>query len=152
MQANELKPFMESAVAEVLESMCFISSEGEAADEMGSERPDWIRGELEFSGVPGGAFGIAVPPSTASVMAANFLGEDEGDLSEKQTVEVVCELTNMVCGTLLAQIDSKQAFTLSSPRHVSAGTELPVKSSRIHGTYALDEGFIYTWLELQATA
>ena len=151
MQANELKPFMESAVAEVLESMCFISSEGEAADEI-NDRPDWIRGELEFLGMPGGTFGIAVPPSTAAVMAANFLGEDEADLSEKQTVEVVCELTNMVCGTLLAQIDSKQAFTLSPPRHVSPDAESPAKGSRIQGTYALDEGFIYTWLELQATA
>jgi CheY-specific phosphatase CheX len=152
MQAIELKPFMESAVAEVLESMCFISSEGEATDESGNDRPDWIRGELEFVGLPGGTFGIAVPPSTAAVMAANFLGEDEADLSEKQTVEVVCELTNMVCGTLLAQIDSKQAFTLSPPRHVLAGTESPAKSSRVEGTYALDEGVIYTWLELQATA
>jgi CheY-specific phosphatase CheX len=152
MQASELKPFMESAVAEVLESMCFISSEGEATDEMGDDRPNWICGELEFSGIPGGAFGIAVPPSTAAVIAANFLGEDEADLSEKQTVEVVCELTNMVCGTLLAQIDSKQAFTLSPPKHVSADTGSPAKSGRIQGTYALDEGFIYTWLELQATA
>lgn len=152
MQAIELKPFMESAVAEVLESMCFISSEGEAADVTGDDRSDWIRGELGFVGLPGGTFGIAVPPSTAAVMAANFLGEDEVDLSDKQTVEVVCELTNMVCGTLLAQIDSKQAFTLSTPKHVLPGTESPVKNDRIEGTYATDEGLIYTWLELQATA
>jgi CheY-specific phosphatase CheX len=152
MQAIELKPFMESAVAEVLESMCFISSEGEATDEQGGDRPDWIRGELKFAGVPGGTFGIAVPPSTAALMAANFLGEDEVDLTDEQTVEVVCELTNMVCGTLLAQMDSRQAFTLSTPRHVLPGTESPVKSDRIEGTYATDEGLIHTWLELQATA
>ncbi len=152
MQAIDLKPLMESAVAEVLESMYFISSEGEVQDEEDSVRPDWIRGELEFAGTPGGTFGIAVPPSTAALMAANFLGEDEIDPTDKQTVEVVCELTNMVCGTLLAQIDSKQAFTLSTPRHVLPGTESPMKSGRIEGTYATDEGLVYTWLELQATA
>jgi CheY-specific phosphatase CheX len=152
MQATDLKPFMESAVAEVLESMCFISSNGEAMDEVDSSHPDWIRGELDFSGSPGGTFGIGVPPATAAAIAANFLGEDEADLSAEQTVEVVCELTNMVCGTLLAHLDSKQAFTLSSPRHVASGKESLLKGDRTHGTYALDEGFIYTWLELQVCA
>ena len=152
MQAIDFKPFMESAVSEVLESMCFISSEGEAADMAGSSYSDWIRGELDFSGSPGGTFGIAVPPSTAVAIAANFLGEDESDLSAEQTVEVVCELTNMVCGTLLAQLDSRQAFSLSSPRHTPSGTETLASVERIQNTYALDEGLIYTWLELRACA
>ena len=152
MQAIDLKPFMESAVAEVLESLCFISSEGEVPDETGNDRPNWICGELDFAGLSGGTFGIAVPPSTASVIAANFLGEEETDLSEQQTVEVVCELTNMVCGTFLAHLDAKQAFTLTPPRHIIADKQFSEKSDRVYGTYAIDDGLIYAWLELKAAA
>jgi CheY-specific phosphatase CheX len=152
MQAIELKPFMESAVAEVLESMCFMSSEGEVSDDAGNDLPNWICGELDFVGLTGGTFGIAVPPSTASVIASNFLGEEETDLSEKQTVEVVCELTNMVCGTFLAHLDAKQAFTLSPPRHIIADKQVSAKSGRVYGTYSIDDGLIYAWLELQVAA
>src|SRR5579859_1036033 len=134
MQAIDLKPFMESAVAEVLESMCFISSEGEVPEESGNDLPNWICGELDFVGLTGGTFGIAVPASTASVIAANFLGEEELDLSEKQTTEVVCELTNMVCGSFLAHLDAKQAFTLSPPRYALADRKAPAMNGKVYGT------------------
>jgi CheY-specific phosphatase CheX len=151
MQAIDLKPFIESAVAEVLESMCFISSEGEATEEAAQCPPDWICGELDFAGNLSGRFGVAVPPSTAATIAANFLGEDESELSDEQTMEVICELTNMVSGSLLARLDSKSAFTLSPPRPGRYGEHKP-GGERSLCTFALDEGFISTWWEIQVRA
>jgi len=152
MQAIDLKPFMEEAVAEVLEAMCFISSEGEVKEGAEMCQPDWICGELDFVGRLSGSFGIAVPPSTAATIAANFLGEDESTLSAEQTIEVVCELTNMVCGTLLARLDSKSVFTLSPPRPTGYEKRNSINGKESYCTYALDEGCISTWLDDRACA
>jgi CheY-specific phosphatase CheX len=147
MQAIDLQPFMEEAVAEVLEAMCFISSEGEVKEGAEMCQWDWICGELDFVGCVSGSFGIAVPPSIAATIAANFLGEDESTLSAEQTMEVICELTNMVCGTLLSRMDSKSVFTLSSPRSSRCEERNFVSGRKNYCTYSLDEGFISTWLD-----
>jgi len=152
MQAIDLKPLMEVAVAEVLEAMCFISSEGETTDEAGRCAPDWICGELDFAGHLSGSCGIAVPPSTAGTIAANFLGEDEIALSAEHTREVIGELTNMICGALLAHLDPKSKFTLSPPRPGQPHQHNSSDSERSYCTFALDEGFISTWLEIRDRA
>jgi len=151
LKPTELKPIMELAVAEVLEAMCFISSEGESPEAAGQYPPDWICGELDFAGNLSGSFGIAVPPATGATIAANFLGEDECDLSEEQTMEVICELTNMVAGTLLANLDSRSAFTLSPPRPGHSAARA-AGDGRTGCTVALDEGLIATWLEIRDRA
>jgi CheY-specific phosphatase CheX len=151
MQAIDLKPLMEGAVAEVLEAMFFIAPEGDAADETARFEADWICSQLEFTGHPSGSFGISVPPQTAAMIAENFLGDEDSNLTSAQTVEVIGELTNMVCGTLLANLDSSQAFVLSPPRH--DGDWFPAVSGdeRIFTALSLDEGSIHVWLKIQAS-
>lgn len=145
MQVTDLKHIMELSAGEVLEAMCFISSEG-IAEEAARVSPEWICGELDFFGYVSGSFGIAVPPSTAATIAVNFLGEDESTSSTEQTMEVVCELTNMICGTLLAQLDSKSVFTLSPPRPGCFLEGNAGDSERSDCILTLDEGFIASWL------
>ena len=152
MLLTDISPYMEDAVSEVLEAMCFISSEGPTDDEAGKYQPGWICAALDFAGHPSGSFGIAVPPATAAMMAANFLGDDESILSSEQIVEVVCELSNMICGALLSHFDPKNAFTLTSPRSDCSSVSNPGGAERSYGTYCLDEGFIYSWLELREGA
>lgn len=149
MVVTDIKTSMEEAVAEVLEAMCFTSVEGSADDGEGGVQADWICGELDFVGYPNGAFGIAVPPQTAAIVAANFLGDDDSELSEGQIIEVVCELTNMICGSLLSHLDPQKAFTLSPPRHNTSAFIDGGGETRISGTYRLDEGFIYSWIEVR---
>jgi len=150
MQAVNVKPLMSDAVAEVLEAMCFMFPDGETtAAEAGYSEREWICGELDFSGSESGKFGIAVPPLAAVAIAANFLGDDESDLTSKQVSEVICELTNMICGSLLAHMNPKNAFTLSPPRPEFSSTVNGAQGERTECTFALDEGFIYTWLEIR---
>jgi CheY-specific phosphatase CheX len=152
MTGTDIRPCMEDAVSEVLEAMCFISSEGQTDDEEGNYQSDWICGELSFAGPTSGSFGIAVSPATAAVMAANFLGEEESLLSKEQTLEVVCEMANMICGALLSHYDPKNAFTLSPPRHDRSGLTNSAGAPRTSGTYRLDEGFIHSWVEIREDA
>lgn len=149
MNAIEFKPWMEGAVSEVLESMCFISTEGDATDEDAILQSDWICSCLDFRGEPSGTFGLAVPSATASAIAANFLGDDEAGPNDSQTAEVICELANMVCGSLLAHLDPKRTFDLSSPRPDPTGAQDISDENRISATFTLDEGSIYTWLKIK---
>jgi CheY-specific phosphatase CheX len=150
MQANDFNPWLESAVTEVLESMCFVATNGHAEDDSdASWQPNWICGKLDFKGLPSGSFGIAVPPGTGLAVAANFLGEEEHTISELQAKEVICELTNMMCGTLLAHLEPKRTFTLSSPVCHALIRDSSAPADRIAHTFALDEGYLHAWLELK---
>jgi CheY-specific phosphatase CheX len=149
MQASDFNPWLKCAVAEVLESMCFVATNGYAEDDSeASCQPDWICGKLDFKGLPCGSFGIGVPPGTGLAIAANFLGEEEQNISELQAKEVICELTNMMCGTLLAHLEPKRTFNLSSPVCHAFIRESSEQADRIAHTFALDEGYLHAWLEL----
>ncbi len=147
MQVNDFEPWLEGAVAEVLESMCFLSTMGEVA-EAGCDS-NWVLSQLNFKGVCSGSFGIGAPQATAQLIATNFLGDDEATLTEDQTAEVIGEVANMVCGALLARIESESAFALTSPERSVVCTEVPVGSDRISRTLALDEGILHVWLEIR---
>jgi CheY-specific phosphatase CheX len=152
MQANDFNPWLETAVATVLESMCFFSTVGEAAEDTVLELPQaWVGGKLNFRGVPSGTFGISFPAHTARTLAANFLGEDEPEIDEAQTSEAVCELANMMCGALLTRQEAKRTFDLSSPVPCRPDESTGV-ANRIERTFLLEEGVIRVWLEIAGAA
>lgn len=151
MQASDFNAWLESAVAEVLESMCFTSTCGEG--EMEDSNADWVYSKLHFRGSPNGSFGIGAPLATAQTIAANFLGEDEGDMDRTQAVEVMCEIANMTCGTLLARVEPRRTFDLTTPKldlyteQVAGAAGGPV--DRIARTFTLDDGVLHAWLEIK---
>ena len=61
--------------------------------------------------------------ASARMLAAGFLGEDEGMLTDSQPGEVVCELANMLCGSLVSKLESEESFDLAPPELVPAGRE-----------------------------
>ena len=148
MQASDFNPWLETAVADVLESMCFSSTGGDADNESMLDLQQWICGTLQFRGVPNGTFGIGLPPQTALTLAANFLGEDEPDIDPAQTTESVCELANMMCGALLAHLEPKRTFNLSSPVPCCLTGNDPPAADRIARTFVLEEGVVHAWLEI----
>lgn len=147
MKANDFEPWLEGAVAEVLESMCFLSTMGEASET--GALSNWISSRLDFQGVCSGSFGLCAPHATAQMIATNFLGDDEATLTENQTAEVIGEVANMVCGALLARVESERAFTLTSPEPGIGCTEGMVGADRISHMLALDEGTLQVWLEIR---
>jgi len=98
---------LRDSVQEVLEKMFFVEPVEEPPGEAGS--PDGI---------------MAV--QLARQIAADFLGEDASGLSPAKVEEVVCELANMICGSVLSRVESSATFRLASPRILLAG-ERPIR-------------------------
>ena len=70
-----------------------------------------------------GTCAIAMEEQTARHLAGTFLGggDGTGDLPRLSAWEVMCELSNMLCGTFLGQFDCKESYALSSPRSMLPG-------------------------------
>jgi CheY-specific phosphatase CheX len=101
-----------------LETMCFTAPDATSAD---PSRPpgELIASHLTFAGAPPGRFGAVVSAPVARNIAANFLGaEDDAAVRPEQVREVVGELTNMICGAVLSELESNVNFDLSAPAPV----------------------------------
>jgi CheY-specific phosphatase CheX len=122
MEPNEIQTVLTAAVEEVLETMCFTtvlrSSEGPAPDSRGGERT--LTAELGFEGVPSGGFRVSVDRKVAKMLSAGFFGLDEGEITDEQSADLVCELANMICGSVLSRLERNVTFHISHPELVDA--------------------------------
>ena len=85
---------------------------------------------------------------TGRKIAASFLGLEEGLPSESQTGEVLCELANMICGSVLSRLEGDLHFELSPPEinAAEAGSQENHTACRVLG---LEEGPFAVWLDLE---
>jgi CheY-specific phosphatase CheX len=105
---------LRESVGEVLEKMFFV----EPLDEppVAADPPDGeIAVKLSFEGSPSGVLTLSVSPDAARQVAADFLGEEPSDLAAGRIGEVVCELANMICGSVLSRVESSSTFRLAAP-------------------------------------
>jgi CheY-specific phosphatase CheX len=98
---------------------------------------------------------VRLSDASARKLAAGFLGEDEGMLTDSQPGQAVCELANMLCGSLLSKLESDESFDLAPPALVPAGREdsvgleiLPVARQ----SFALEEGILTVSVRLGRVA
>ena len=116
---------LRDSVDEVLEKMFFAQTLGEVpgADEAGDSPADTIAVELTFEGEPSGSLCLRLTADAAREIAADFLGMEGAEISIGQISEVVRELANMICGSVLSRVESAATFRLGVPRIVTAGEE-----------------------------
>jgi CheY-specific phosphatase CheX len=133
--------FLNSA-SEVFETMFFTGIGEENASE--DERPA-LGAELLFKGDPSGRFGVRVPVETGRAIATSFLGLDE--VSDDQVGEVVCELSNMLCGSVLSRIEAGARFELAHPE-INLNTRWQDHAGVVSCTFGLEEGTVTMWLVL----
>jgi CheY-specific phosphatase CheX len=138
--------FFESA-SEVLETMCFVGVLGEQAEPAAA---DLISAELVFNGKPSGRFGVQVPPSTGRLIAANFLGKEAEDITDAEIEQVVGELANMICGSVLSRIEAGARFELLHPVIVPPGQGTPHPEA-VTNVLELEEGAMILWMIVQDT-
>jgi CheY-specific phosphatase CheX len=105
---------LRESTVEVLERMFFICDEGAPAPENDNAKPE-IGVRLDFEGSPPGWLALRIGKRAARSIAADFLGEDEEALTDRQAEEMACELANMICGSVLSHTESDATFRLSSP-------------------------------------
>lgn len=146
MTAIELDLALSEAAAHVLETMFFTSlaEDGEPTPITGP----CICTRVSFHGGAAGRLGVRVPFETAREIAANFLGVEGGELTEARVDDVICELTNMICGLVLGRLDG--LFELSHPEVGPRETRCPRAEQAVCRTLALEGGAIEVWLEWEA--
>jgi two-component system chemotaxis response regulator CheY len=125
MNKDAVRQILTASGRQALETMFF-----EIADAASSEtqRPngDLVATSLTFTGEPPGRFGIVLSEPVARSIAANFLAlEDENELTPNQIRDVAGEFTNIVCGSVLSDLESKFNFDLSSPVAIHIAVDDP---------------------------
>lgn len=152
MESSEIQTAVASAVEEVLETMCFTavlaSAEGAVAPQQDREAP-MLAVEVNFQGSPSGSFRVAVPMRLARVVGAAFLGKEEGEASDSQAQEVVCELANMICGSALSRLESTATFRITHPELTPFDPGAGFDGSGICRWFDLGDGFLVTCLQLR---
>jgi len=154
MEPNEIQGALASAVEEVLETMCFAgvlaSAEGSAPPEADGVEPA-LAAELRFQGNPSGGFRVGASMRLARVVGAGFLGREEMEVTDTQAGEVVCELANMICGSVLSRLESEAAFQISHPELTPPGQGASCAVAAASRWFDLGDGILTVSLELQQT-
>lgn len=143
---------LSGAVDSVLERMFFSAAWGPAERETDGAV---LESRLAFHGRPSGTFSVCLSEPAARLMAAGFLGEDEDALTDAQTGQVVCELANMLCGSLVSKLESKESFDLGSPELVPFGNDIVAgcgAAAAACQSFELEGGILTVTLHLKAAA
>lgn len=103
------------AAQEVLETMFFCGlSEDAGQAEAGNKEPD-VAAIVRFHGAEEGALEIRLSEAMAMRCASDFFGEEESETRESDSLDVVREMANMVCGNLLSRLERNSIFCLDEP-------------------------------------
>jgi CheY-specific phosphatase CheX len=137
--------FLESA-SEVLETMFFT---GVAEEDGQEDTVPLLSAQLTFHGNPSGRFGVRMPVPTGRLIAASFLGLDESEISDQQIADVVCELSNMFCGSVLSRIEAGALFELAHPEIDTQNADWRQLPDVAGYTFGIEEGTITLWITLE---
>ena len=130
MNKQQILPVLADCTTEVLEEMFFVSSLIEQPEMVPVE--DALIADVFFHGAPSGHLTMLVSRASARSIAADFLGEDEPAVSQQQVEEVIAELSNIICGSVLSRIESDATFRLEPPRVRWAGSSVAQEGAAIH--------------------
>lgn len=121
-EAEQVAACLRESAGEVLETMFFLTVEREAGWEEVAHK-EHLYAEMDFQGAAEGRLELAVSRDLAPVLAAGFLGKDEPELTEREIEGVVCELANMMCGSVLSRLESHSLFQLGAPQVTQSDLE-----------------------------
>jgi hypothetical protein len=85
MEASEFSSLVAESCTEVLDTMYFtsvLSTEPPSARQVFQGADGMLAFSLSFTGDISGQFGLWLAAATARTLAANFLGEDESNISQ----------------------------------------------------------------------
>lgn len=146
---QNVKQAVSTSLAEVFETMFFTLLEPvdsiPSRDEWSSES-DFVEADISYSGVNSGELQFFFPQSLARSIAANFLGEEAGELSDGQIVDTVREAVNMAVGSMLGKIDPNGECSLSIPQAQLVADFSPESIVAELGLYVFRTATGYLWL------
>lgn len=154
MEPNEIQTVLASAVEEVLETMCFASVLASAGGNVPPEADvgsPVITAALHFHGSSSGEFRVGVPLKLARVVGGSFLGREETEVSDAQAEEVVFELGNMICGSVLSRLESKATFQITHPELAQREHGASFEGAGANRWFDLGDGIFTVFLGFQQT-
>lgn len=114
---------------------------------VGEAAPGAVAARLQFSGARSGAFAVRLTEGAAQVIAANFLAEEAHEPNASQVHEVICELANMMCGSVLSRLDRGAHFDLGPPAVVEPATVAAPEAASL--AFDIGEGEVAVFLQMQ---
>ena len=134
MSPAEVDRALTRCAGRVLETMCYADPLPITGLEEGQP---FIRAELKFHGTYSGVFHLDVTEEAGRSLATTFLGADE-DVPAPQMASVICELTNMICGSMLSTLDARADIQLDTPELV--GDAAPRSGNAVSKAFEIDNG------------
>jgi CheY-specific phosphatase CheX len=122
---------LQEAAEEVLETMFFLTVDREMEWQQVSANPHHYA-EMDFEGAAEGRLELAVSEDLAPVLASGFFGKDESELAPAEISAVICELANMLCGSVLSRLESGSLFQLGAPQLMATDLEEESRISAGH--------------------
>jgi CheY-specific phosphatase CheX len=140
---NDLQASVLSSATDVLESMYFTSVMG--LSEVPLSGAGWIA-SLEFKGELSGIFTLRMTRETACLLAANFFGEEESEVAELESEtaigDMVGEMANMICGSVLSRMETETHFKLSHPAVETSSDLMQGMDRGLHQLLETDGGVL----------
>jgi hypothetical protein len=123
--------------AEVLETMFF--DEAVAAPCEHGWIPSAASVRLAFEGSHCGVFLLSVAPEVAQSITPAFLGIEPEEVTEGQSSQVLLELANILCGSVLSHLWPDSDLKLGAPELIQV--EGPIEDA-LHECFQLTEGML----------
>lgn len=121
----QAEPALAEAAGDVFETMFFTAVSAAEQDAPAAASRELTAG-VRFTGAPSGMFTLAIGEAPARRIACNFLGaEDETALADSQVSEVIGELANMICGSVLSRLESNTTFDIGQPAPLTGTEPIP---------------------------
>jgi CheY-specific phosphatase CheX len=150
---------LENALLHVLETMFFCPAEElqeqwPALGALDFRAENCSSSRVAFTGPLAGRFTLLCRRELAASLAESFHGETP---SAEEASAVLLELSNVVCGNLLSQLQANALFQLDSPTPLTPGDWTALESAlrstkkqpgHAHRAIRSAEGWILAWLEI----
>ncbi len=138
----------------IVERLTFMFGEAVDKDDLDTEGIDFTLARMSFIGDMVGNLSVAVPTAITAEIAANILGLEAEDLSDKAMLDdALGEMVNVVCGHIIMDLIGKDAnFKLHSPEVLSVDETLMVEmlSSPDFKGFELDDSPTLLGLKLES--
>jgi len=146
---EQLSEALRQSMEEVLEKMFFVRALEEPPEPALSPARGLLA-RLSFEGDPSGRLTLHISEEAARSISADFLGKDEWEVTAEEIGEVICELANMICGSILSRVESGASFRLGPPRLEESSPDEPAAEEGcvIHRT-AVGQGTLTVALQTE---
>jgi hypothetical protein len=126
--------------------LCFL---GTGKTDSSSREPRFIPAEAAR---PGGHLDVEVSREGAQWIASSFLAADDGSVPPHRVADVICELTNVVCGSVMSNIASESGFSMLSPEVMRGSTAEWPHTACYEESFELERGWVTLRLGLASAS